>query len=605
MKKLLCIVLALALLLSLSVSALAYEDLTPPLWERWGFNSLEEYLEFFEETEEEYAQDVADYLAERAKQDALIASFDPATHDFTPPLWEYYGYASKAEMMEAWEIDEAGYYEAVDDEISMYERRDWTEAQWDAYNAEQEAAEIQATKEAKGLTLDLNVMVDGKALAFRPDAVPVIRNDCTMAPLGVMAQALNAKAVWDNDSGKISLTRSATAMELAVGSEILSFRTEGPGDAANGGIFYLDSLPYVEGEEVFVPLRAVAEAFGYEVQWSDTYRTAVLLDVEKYAAELDGKFTVMNAVMAMDQKIDDGQTYQGNSKLDLKVSVPMLGDKLSCSGSVSAAVLTNGTAAQGTVTYDMKELLDLIFLLAADGVTAEDSAEKDALAAAMDDGLEMICDLEGAKLYLRGKLFAVATGEEDAGADTWFFIDLSEFLPEMGDLTALAQEEITLGQLICMTAAETGADPIYLQETLDEMAEVFASMDDSHFAGDGTTRHLEYALPDFGAGVIKLDVTMADGKATDVAGSVRLEEDGLKIECTFATAGMNASASGSILVEGTVQVDFTLTADSSPAPAGTVIAAAPPVGAELADLFELLMGGFTAALETPEDLPAA
>ena len=344
-----------------------------------------------------------------------IASFDPATHDFTPPLWEYYGYASKEEMLEAWEIDEAGYYEAVDDEISMYERRDWTEAQWDAYNAEQEAAEIQATKETKGLTLDLNVMVDGKALAFRPDAVPVIRNDCTMAPLGVVAQALGAEAVWDNDSGKIILTRSATAMELAVGSEILSFRTEGPGDAANGGIFYLDSLPYVEGEEVFVPLRAVAEAFGYEVQWSDTYRTAVLLDVEKYAAELDGKFTVMNAVMAMDQKIDDGQTYQGNSKLDLKVSVPMLGDKLSCSGSVSAAVLTNGTAAQGTVTYDMKELLDLIFLLAADGVTAEDSAEKDALAAAMDDGLEMICDLEGAKLYLRGKLFAVATGEEDAG----------------------------------------------------------------------------------------------------------------------------------------------------------------------------------------------
>lgn len=603
MKKLLCIVLALALLLSLSVSALAYEDLTPPLWERWGFNSLEEYLEFFEETEEEYAQDVADYLAERAKQDALIASFDPATHDFTPPLWEYYGYASKVEMMEAWEIDEAGYYEAVDDEISMYERRDWTEAQWDADNAEQEAAEIQATKEAKGLTLDLNVMVDGKALVFRPDAVPVIRNDCTMAPLGVVAQALGAEAVWDNDSGKISLTHSATAMELAVGSEILSFRTEGPGDAANGGIFYLDSLPYVEGEEVFVPLRAVAEAFGYEVQWSDTYRTAVLLDVEKYAAELDGKFTVMNAVMAMDQKIDDGQTYQGNSKLDLKVSVPMLGDQLSFSGSVSAATLQNRSAAQGTVTYDLKELLGLISLLAADGENAEDSAELDALTEAMDDGLEMICDLDSARLYLRGKLLALATGREDADANTWYSVDLNEFLPEMGDLTALSQETVSFGRLICMAAAESGADPIDLKDVLDETALTFAPMDDSHFIGDGNVKHFEYAVTDMGAGVISLDVTMADGKATGIAGSVHLDADGLKIDCTFSSGGMTGSVEGSIQAEGTVRIDFTLTAQSAPAP-GAVVAVAPAADAPVADLLELL-GGMIGAPESSEELPAA
>ena len=225
MKKLLCILLALALVLSLSVSALAYEDLTPPLWERRGFDSLEEYLEFFEETEEDYARDVADYLAERAEQDAMIASFDPAVHDFAPPLWERYGYDSKAEMMESWEIDEAGYVAAVDDEITMYERRDWTDEQWEAYFAEQEAAEIRAVKEARGLTLDLNVMADGKALNFRPHAVPVIRNDCTMAPLGVIAQALDAEASWDNDSGRISITRGATAMELAVGGGTLSFHT--------------------------------------------------------------------------------------------------------------------------------------------------------------------------------------------------------------------------------------------------------------------------------------------------------------------------------------------------------------------------------------------
>ena len=117
MKKLLSLLLVAVLLLGLSVTALAYEDLEPPLWQRWGYDSLEEYLADWDETEEEYAQEVADYLAERAEQDALIASFDPETHDFTPPLWAYYGYASKAEMLENWEIDEAGYAVAVDDAI--------------------------------------------------------------------------------------------------------------------------------------------------------------------------------------------------------------------------------------------------------------------------------------------------------------------------------------------------------------------------------------------------------------------------------------------------------------------------------------------------------
>ena len=75
MKKLLCIVLAAALVLSLGVGALAYEDMDPPLWQRWGYNSLAEYLEDWDETEEEYAAEVAEILAERAEQDAFIATY--------------------------------------------------------------------------------------------------------------------------------------------------------------------------------------------------------------------------------------------------------------------------------------------------------------------------------------------------------------------------------------------------------------------------------------------------------------------------------------------------------------------------------------------------
>lgn len=604
MKKLLCIVLAAALVLSLGVGALAYEDMDPPLWQRWGYDSLEEYLADWDETEEEYAAEVAEILAERAEQDALIATYDPETHDFTPALWEYYEYASKEEMMEAWEIDEAGYAAAVDDELFNYECRDWTDEQWEAYYAEQEAAEILAVKEARGLTNDLNVMADGAVVDF-PASRPVIRGGYTMAPLTAVAAALNAEYSYDAATGAIKLRRGNTAMELTVGDMILSFRTEGPNSQASGGVFYLDSLPYAEGGEAFVPLRAVAEAFGYDVEWSDTYRTAVLLDVEKTAAEFDRKFTVMNAVMAMDRELDRSQTYQGNSKLDLTVSVPALGDAVSFSGSVSAVVLQNGRAAQGTVTYDLKELMGLIALLAADGEAVDDGAELDILADAMDDGMEMICDLDSGKLYLRGKLLAVATGQESADENTWYCMDLTEFMPEMGELTALSQDEISFGQLICMIALESGADPIDLKDTLDEIAETFAPVDDSHFTANGDVRHLEYALEDMGPGVIKLDVTMSGDQAAAIAGSAALDADGMKLDCTFSFSGMTASMRGSILAEGTVKIDFDLTADSAPAPADTVVATAPPAGATVVDLFELLLGSMIGEMEVPEDLLAA
>lgn len=601
-KKLLSLLLAAVMLLSFSISALAYEDLTPPLWQRWGYDSLEAYLADWEETEEEYAAEVAEILAERAEQDAFIATYDPETHDFTPALWEYYEYASKEEMLEVWEIDESGYTQAVDDELFSYESRDWTDEQWDAWYEEQWAEELRAEKEALGLVYDLNIMADGAVLSFF-EAEPVIRNSCTMAPLGVIAQALHAQADWDGDTGAITIRRGHTVVELKVDDMILSFRTEGPDDNASGGVFYLDSLPYVENDEVYIPVRAVAEALGYEVEWSDTYRTAVLLDVDAAVADFDRSFTVMNAVMAMNREMDRRQTYQGTSRLDIRVSVPAQGGGASFPGSVSAVVVQNGHAAQGAVRYDMKELLSVIALLAADGEAVEDSAELAALADAMDDGIELIFNLDSGMLYLRGKLFGLLTGQEDAAADTWYSMDLNEYMTGVAELSALGQEPVTFGRLICIIAAQSGEDPVYLQDTLDEMAELFSAVEDSRFTGDGSVRRLVCALADDGSCTLALDVTLDGDRATSLAGSVRYNADGTSLDCSFAFSGQTVALNGSYTVEDTLKVDFTMTSDSVPAP-DAAIAAAPPAGAPVLDLLELLQNSITVEMERPEDLPA-
>ena len=63
---------------------------------------------------------------------------------------------------------------------------------------------------------------------------------------------------------------------------------------------------------------------------------------------------------------------------------------------------------------------------------------------------------------------------------------------------------------------------------------------------------------------------------------------------------MTSTASGSVLVEGTVKIDFTLTAESTLAPEGAAVATAPPAGAPVVDLFELLLGGMIEEMEDME-----
>ena len=121
-------------------------------------------------------------------------------------------------------------------------------------------------------------------------------------------------SVHDPETGYVVVTPSGIDRdELKVDDMVLSFRTEGTDDNVSGGVFYLDSLPYVEGDEVYIPVRAVAEALGYEVQWSDTYRTAVLVDVDTLAAEfLDvGDLSVGELAVFLDQ---DGDGQAGNGE---------------------------------------------------------------------------------------------------------------------------------------------------------------------------------------------------------------------------------------------------------------------------------------------------
>ena len=588
MKKLLSLLLIAVLMLSLSISALAYEDLTPPLWQRLGYDSLEAYLEDFDETEEEYAAWVAELLANRAEEDRLIASYDPTAHDFTPPLWQYYGYASRAEMLQAWEIDEAGYLQAVDAELFAYQARDWTAEQWDAWYEENWSVDLQAEKEALGLYYDVNIMVDGVPMEF-PKAAPIIHKNCVMAPLRLIAEAMQATQSFEYSTGAIRITRGDRSVELTLGGRAMGANAKAAGGGQTRSVTYLETRPFMKDREIYVPVRAVAEALGYEVEWSDAYRTAVLLDVDAAIERLDKSFTVLNAVLAMNAQIDRTQGYRSRSELNFRLHIPELGDT-TCAVSVGAAVVQNGQAVQGTVRFDLGNLPELLARLSEDG-EIEDSGVLDVLNVVQADGMELILDLDSGKLYFRGAFLAVASGAEAPAADAWYAIDLSEFTDPIGTdtLYALSQGTMSVGRLICMLAGQDGVDPIYLMESLDEAAQALAFLDDSHFTAVDGVRHLDIALPDGDAGAVSLDVTMAGSRAMKLEGSIRYGESGIKLDCTFTCTPQSTVVSGSFCAEDAIRAEFSVTSQGEAAP-GVAVPTAPPAGAAVIDLFGMLIG---------------
>ncbi|MEA4934581.1 MAG: hypothetical protein VB071_13515, partial [Lawsonibacter sp.] len=138
LSKLLVFALSLAMTLAMILPALAYEDTNPPLWEQWGYSSLEEMLNDGW-SEEEYGELVESQRARETEQKewetrcqawinahpAEVAVFDPYSYFET----EYSYYDSTEEYMEWNELTEPEFRQTmleswVSDMLSLEDQRE-------------------------------------------------------------------------------------------------------------------------------------------------------------------------------------------------------------------------------------------------------------------------------------------------------------------------------------------------------------------------------------------------------------------------------------------------------------------------------------------------
>lgn len=112
---------------------------------------------------------------------------------------------------------------------------------------------------------DIKVTLNGNQINF--DQPPVIQDGRTLVPLRAIFEAMGASVEWNDSTKTVKAVRGADTVELTIGSNIMKKNSQ---DIA------LDVTAQIVNGRTLVPARAVAEAFGANVDWDSNTKTVII-----------------------------------------------------------------------------------------------------------------------------------------------------------------------------------------------------------------------------------------------------------------------------------------------------------------------------------------
>lgn len=88
---------------------------------------------------------------------------------------------------------------------------------------------------------------------------PVIRDDRTLLPIRAAAEAMGASVAWEEETQTTVLAKDDTIILLTIGSNIAYLNEEKQ---------TLDTQSIILNDRTMLPVRFIAENFGYDVEWN-------------------------------------------------------------------------------------------------------------------------------------------------------------------------------------------------------------------------------------------------------------------------------------------------------------------------------------------------
>jgi quercetin dioxygenase-like cupin family protein len=99
--------------------------------------------------------------------------------------------------------------------------------------------------------------------------IPLIQNGRTLLPVRAVAEAMGGVAAWDGATRTVTLTHDGDVIRMVIGSATL-YLNEAPQT--------MDVAPVIINSRTMLPIRFIAEGFGYDVGWDGASREITITD---------------------------------------------------------------------------------------------------------------------------------------------------------------------------------------------------------------------------------------------------------------------------------------------------------------------------------------
>ena len=116
-------------------------------------------------------------------------------------------------------------------------------------------------------TKPIDIIVNGTYVW--PDTAPVIENGRALVPIRAVAEFLNAEVSWNDSTKTATIIRDGKTVEITIGSSKIK---------RNGKSIKIDCAAKIINNRTMIPVRAIAEALGADVNWDNEGRKAIITD---------------------------------------------------------------------------------------------------------------------------------------------------------------------------------------------------------------------------------------------------------------------------------------------------------------------------------------
>ncbi|MDY3972296.1 MAG: carbohydrate-binding domain-containing protein [Clostridia bacterium] len=111
----------------------------------------------------------------------------------------------------------------------------------------------------------IKVTYDGNTIDF--DVQPEIIDDRVMVPMRAIFEAFGAMVKWDGDSQTITAKKKSKTISMTIGNTDMT---------KNDETYSFDTAPVIEDGRTLVPVRAVSDMLGLDVEWEDSDKTVTI-----------------------------------------------------------------------------------------------------------------------------------------------------------------------------------------------------------------------------------------------------------------------------------------------------------------------------------------